>query len=603
MKMKKLKAAKGRVVITPPIGTPMAGNVRIDNKTRGVHDDLYCNILIIKDNDKKVCLLGFDLIGLEFETCNDIKLRIEKESGIPSSNIMFWATHTHSGPDTGMRMYGIPDPSVKLYIEEMIVRVVAGVKIANLNFEEVTLKAGKTIVTDLSFNRRLVKKDKSVVMNFEEFSVDDITGTTGPVDEELITFSAWDNNERLFALLVNFTLHPAILVGYKWLVSRDYIHFLDEYILNSFGRQAVMLFANGAEGNVNHLNYLDPDQLRSFDETKRIGEKLGEYVGESLKNSSLLYGNLKFVSEKVALPLRNITEEEKVWADMVLVRDKDVVEDMFDGIPDKTYARMIKEMLVRPDQECETVLQGIAVHDFAAVTFPGEVYVEFGLQVKKLSPYKNTMVIGLANSQVGYIPKAEAFSEGGYEVRTAWTSQLVHNAGDILVSLVRDKVLNNLLSQSVRIMERKASDNKYLHKDFHLALNLMMQYLYDNFGKEALVNYLEDYSRAFYSLINKELKTGDISVLARYFTDIYRKEEWPVRINSGKDFVEIEQDACPAMSHIIQKGSNPCPHYAETYNTVYKTLCENTPFEYTLEYFDERTGACRQAFRRKEVKS
>jgi len=69
------------------------------------------------------------------------------------------------------------------------------------------------------------------------------------------------------------------------------------------------------------------------------------------------------------------------------------------------------------------------------------------------------------------------------------------------------------------------------------------------------------------------------------------------------DFVEIEQNACPAMSHIIQKGSKPCPHYVETYNTVYKTLCENTPFSYTLEYFDERTGACRQVFRRKEVKS
>jgi hypothetical protein len=599
--MKKIIAAKGRVVITPPEGTPMAGNVRLDNKSRGVHDDIFCNILILNDNDSKVCLLGFDLIGLEYETCNDIKLNIEKEAGIPSANIMIWATHTHSGPDTGMKMYGGSDPVIKRYLQEMTGKVTAGVKIANLNYEEVTLKAGKSHVPDLSFNRRLVKQDKSVVMNFEEFNIDDIIGTTGPVDKELLTLAAWDKDDKLFALLVNFTLHPAILVGYKWLISRDYIHFLDEYVLNKYGRHAVMLFTNGAEGNINHLNYNDPDQLRSFEETKRIGEKLGEYVDESIRNSAILHGNLKFVSEKVTLPLREITREEQEWADMVLVRDKDVVEDMFDGIPDKTYARMIKEMLVRPDAECETILQGLAVHDFAAVTFPGEVYVEFGLQVKELSPYKNTMVIGLANSQVGYIPKAEAFSQGGYEVRTAWTSQLVHNAGDILVSLVKEKVLDNLLSQSVKVMERKVSDNIYLHKDFHLALNLMMQYLYDNFGEEALLNYLENYSRAFYKVINEELKMGDISVLIRYFTEIYKKEEWPVRITSGNNFVEIVQDACPAISHIISKGGKPCPLYRETYNTVYSTMCDGTPFEYTLEYFDDNTGACRQIFKRKEV--
>jgi len=101
------------------------------------------------------------------------------------------------------------------------------------------------------------------------------------------------------------------------------------------------------------------------------------------------------------------------------------------------------------------------------------------------------MVIGLANSQSGYIPKKEAFSQGGYEVRTAWTSQLVHNAGDILVDLVKDKILDNLSGQSIKVMERKASDNKYLHKDFHIALNLLMTYLYDHFGKDALVNYLK----------------------------------------------------------------------------------------------------------------
>ncbi len=80
--MKIQKAARGRVLITPAVGTPMAGNIRLDNQSRGVHDDLYCNILILNDSHTKVCLLGFDLIGLEYVTCSDIKARIEKATDI-----------------------------------------------------------------------------------------------------------------------------------------------------------------------------------------------------------------------------------------------------------------------------------------------------------------------------------------------------------------------------------------------------------------------------------------------------------------------------------------------------------------------------------------
>jgi hypothetical protein len=594
--MKKLKAAKERVIISPPVGTPMAGNIRLDNRSRGVHDDLYCNILILNDNSVKVCLLGFDLIGIEYATCTDIKERIEKVTGIPSENIVMWATHTHSGPDTGMRMYQGVDEIINAYLVDLTLKVVEGVVRANNKYESVILRAGKTSVSDLSFNRRLIKNDGSVVMNFEKFERTEITGTTGPVDDELITLSLWNNNGKLFAVLVNFTLHPAILVSYKWLISRDFINYLDEYLKENYGDQVITLFANGAEGNINHLNYLDPDQLRSFEETERIGKKLGSYVSTSFSNSTVLDGRIRFVSEKVTLPLRRITEEENRWADMVLERDKNLTEEMFDGIPDKTYAKMIKGMLVRTDKKCETVLQGMAIHNFSFVTFPGEVYVEFGLKAKKLSPYSYTMVIGLANSQVGYIPEKDAFSQGGYEVRTAWTSQLAHDAGDILVNLVKEKVLDNLLLQSVRVMERKASDNKYLHKDFHIALNLLMTYILENFGSEALKDYLKQFSGAYFSPLKQKLMAGDKDALVSYFRDIYEKEEWPVRIETVDNRVEICQDSCPAMSYILAIGAKPCLHYRETYNTVYTSLCENTPYEYMLEYFDDATGACRQFF-------
>lgn len=153
-----------------------------------------------------------------------------------------------------------------------------------------------------------------------------------------------------------------------------------------------------------------------------------------------------------------------------------------------------------------------------------------------------------------------------------------------------------------KIMERKASDNKYLHKDFHISQNMLMEYIYQNFGEGAFINYLKQFASAYHSPLNQEMKSGNIDALLNYFTDIYEKEEWPVKITSGEGFVKIEQESCPGISHIISAGKKPCPYYRETYNTVYKTLCEDTPFEYVLEYFNDETGACKQIFMKKEAR-
>lgn len=437
-----MKAVLGKVKITPSIGTPMGGNVRKDNKVRGVHDDIYCNVMLLNDGTKKICLLGYDVVGLKYDTCTSMKKVIANNTDIPFENIIMFATHTHSGPDTCMRMYHGIEKAIDIYLDKIEKKVLKEIiKLNQQDYSEVTLKTGKTIVTDLSFNRRLIRKNGDIVMNFEKFAIDDIVGTTGPIDPELITLSVWNDKKQLIGVLVNFTLHPAILVGLDWLISRDYIDSLDKQLKEFYGAQLVVLFANGAEGNINHLNYELPEQWRDFRETERIGKKLGIYARESINKAINVKGDIKFVSKILQLPLRPIKKEEIKWANMVMIRDKEKEEDMFDGIPDKTYAKMVLDMNKREETTYETVIQGMFMDNFAFVTFPGEVYVEFGLAIKKETKQSNTMIIGLANSQSGYIPKEEAYSQGGYEVRTAWSSQLIYKAGDFLVDYIKDKII------------------------------------------------------------------------------------------------------------------------------------------------------------------
>lgn len=154
---------------------------------------------------------------------------------------------------------------------------------------------------------------------------------------------------------------------------------------------------------------------------------------------------------------------------------------------------------------------------------------------------------------------------------------------------------------SIKIMKRTAADNKYLHKDFHISMNILMDYIHKNFGEEKLIKYLKQYTSEYHKPLHEKMKKGDIDAIASYLRDIYEQEEWTVNIVQDENKLIVSQDACPGISHIKSKGGIPTPLYIETYNTVYNTLCEGTPFEYELVFFDKETGACKQIFKRKET--
>ena len=60
-------------------------------------------------------------------------------------------------------------------------------------------------------------------------------------------------------------------------------------------------------------------------------------------------------------------------------------------------------------------LQALRIGDLAVCGIPFETFVETGLDLKKRSPFPQTMVIGLANGRHGYLPTPEQHQLGGYE--------------------------------------------------------------------------------------------------------------------------------------------------------------------------------------------
>ena len=61
----------------------------------------------------------------------------------------------------------------------------------------------------------------------------------------------------------------------------------------------------------------------------------------------------------------------------------------------------------------EVEVLGLRVGDFVLVTFPGELSVQIGLDIKKRSPHKYTFVAGVTNGYIYYSPTAEQLKNRG----------------------------------------------------------------------------------------------------------------------------------------------------------------------------------------------
>ena len=147
---------------------------------------------------------------------------------------------------------------------------------------------------------------------------------------------------------------------------------------------------------------------------------------------------------------------------------------------------------------------------------------------------------------------------------------------------------------------RKASDNLYLHKDFHGALNLALEYLRKRFGNDSVRGYLRQCAKSFHAPLIRNLRRQGLFALKEHFKKIYAVEGVPARIHCSKDELRLETDFCPAVKHIRKIGMTVSPLFNETERTVHEAICENTPFAFELVSYDKNTGRSVQRFYRRK---
>ena len=158
-----------------------------------------------------------------------------------------------------------------------------------------------------------------------------------------------------------------------------------------------------------------------------------------------------------------------------------------------------------------------------------------------------------------------------------------------------------LIDENTEIMDRRATDNEYLHRDFHASLDRGISYLADTFGTDEMLDYLRTFTRHVYGTQFEALKNGGFAALKAFLEKPYLAEhaEDAISVTFGDDTLTARITCCPAVRHIRSLGKDVSRYYVETTRTVLGTLADETGYRFTLDRYDEQTGAAEYRFARR----
>src|ERR1051325_1984426 len=438
-----IEVGAAEIDITPPAGMRMAGYFD-ERFATGTHDPLKAKAILLRQGGNQVAMVFCDLVGVSLNVTTNARAQASHKTGIPVSNIMICATHSHTGPlfddvrdyyfhEAAVAKFG-KDPHEPVhyptFLTEKLVAVIAD---AHSKLHPAQLEVGIATQENLTFNRRYWMKNGKVAFNPGQLNTN-IVRPAGPTDTDVGILQAREPGAKHpFAGLTVFAMHSDTVGGSEY--SADYAYFLQQMLRSAYGDDFISAFGAGTCGDLNHINVNKKEPVKGFDVAERLGTTLGATVKKA-KLAPITSPSFAVRSTTIQVPLQVPTPEQ--LADARSKSDK--IGDPDTPFTDKVI--LVKNLdLGRRGPTCPMEVQVLRLDsDTAFVFLPCEIFVELGLAIKHSSPFKKTIVISICNDRPSYVPTKKAFIEGSYEVTNA---RVKSGAGEMLVDAAL-KLLNEV---------------------------------------------------------------------------------------------------------------------------------------------------------------
>jgi hypothetical protein len=400
-----LKAGLAKADITPDVQgqTPVwiAGYGQ-NRRATGVHDPLYCRAAVLDDGERKIALACVDLVGLQYPEVQRIRAQLAD-----FAYVMVSSSHNHEGPDV-VGLWG-PTPVTSgvdpKYIDRVVEQTVQAIRAAEKAAKPVSARYGTS-------------RDESLLKD----------GRLPIVFDGVLRALRFDDAQgKPAGLVVQWNCHPEALGPKNTEITADFLWSTAAELEKKYGCPVVLL--TGAVGGLmtNPASILDEQGAELKDEQFPFAELLGQRVAKLAEQavdgaSSLELTPFKVSARPIAIPLAN---KLYVAARAIGVLPRPALEwtgDFEKLGPVATATTPVDKLAIA------TEVAYLRLGDLHVACIPGELYTElvYGQfqepveanvdypsaplepAVMATLPGEKTMLIGLANDEVGYIiPKRQ----------------------------------------------------------------------------------------------------------------------------------------------------------------------------------------------------
>lgn len=314
---------------------------------------------------------------------------------------MISCTHTHTGAATGE----------DTYTEFLVGRIADVVCLAWEGRKPAQIGFGCAQEDRVVFNRRFQMRDGSVRTN-PGVGNPDVVASVGEVDPDIGVLCLQDLEGQPMGLLANYALHYVGTPDAERAVSADYFGAFSQLIQRMKGKEFVAALSNGACGDINNNDVLGGKRHKNdrYQHTERVA---GLIAAGALWAWHEMDFEADIVLDAAQEDVVLATKGKPTSAEFARVEEIEKKEKPTMG--ERAFVRRITKRMHDVPEQVETYVQALRIGDLGIVTIPGELLVALGLEIKKRSPFKQTIIIELANDTLGYIPDQKAYEEGGYE--------------------------------------------------------------------------------------------------------------------------------------------------------------------------------------------
>ena len=408
----------GKANITPDGQVGMGGYGRSDQRlSTGVLSYLYVTCVAITDADDNTLLLyGMDLCGPG--DAYRFAENVSKATGVPVSNIVMSASHTHSAPDYGVQTSGQGEALNKLKKG-----LVDAAETAMEDRKEAKMFAGSIETEGMNFVRHYLMNDGtycgdnfgSTASGYKQHA------TEADSELQLIKFTREGDNDVYIA---NFQTHPHQTGGsQKYDLSADIVGEFRANMEKDLGCE--IAYFTGAGGNINSHSRVKEEQATQ--DWKAWGKKMAQYA-QQVEFSEIATGKVQAASYEFKADINH--EFDSIAAICGNLRDRwNKGEIEYNDVVTLAAAQGIKlnspyhagaiSSRASMAYNKSFTIQAFSFGDAGFIAAPYEMFDTNGKFVKDNSPFSITIVAELANGSNGYFPSLFAFDvSGGYEVDT-----------------------------------------------------------------------------------------------------------------------------------------------------------------------------------------